>query len=176
MAEQSRYGLIAEYADPGALVRAVHDARRLGYRRVEAYTPFPVEGLDDVLDHRSNRAYGFGVAGAVFGALVGLGMQVYANLSYPIMVGGLPLIALQSFATVTVLLMVGFATLFSLLGLLWLCRLPLLNHPLHEVQAFERATDDRFMLLVHADDPLFDMVDTSLWLAEAAISVSEVPA
>lgn len=175
MPDQQRYGLIAEYSTPETLVRAAKEARRLGYKRVEAYTPFAVEELDGVLDHRSSRAYGFGVAGAVFGAVLGLGLQIYANLSYPIMVGGLPLIALQSFATVTFLLMVGFATLFSLLGLLWLCRLPLLNHPLHEVRAFERATDDRFMLLIHADDPLFDMTGTSLWLAEKAISVSEVP-
>jgi len=176
MADPQRYGLIAEYADGDALLAAARDARRLGYRRVEAYTPFAIEELEEVLGHRSAWPYGFGVAGALFGAALGLGMQIYANLDYPIMVGGLPLIAVQSFATVTFLLMVGFAALFSLFGLLWLSRLPLLHHPLHEAQAFRRVTDDRFMLLIHADDPLFDMTETSAWLAAKAISVSEVPA
>lgn len=176
MAEHKQYGLIAEFADAGKLIEVAKEARRLGYRRINANSPFPLEPVQEIFEQRSNRAYAFGVAGAVFGTVLGLGMQIYANLSYPIWVGGLPLIALQSFATVTFLLMIGFAALFALGGLLWLCRLPLLSHPLHEVQVFGRATDDRFLLLIRADDPLFDRVKTALWLADRAISVSEVPA
>ncbi|MEN2508624.1 DUF3341 domain-containing protein [Stutzerimonas stutzeri] len=170
------YGLLADYAHPDAMLDAARAARAAGYRRIEAYSPFPVEGIEEVLEHRSNRPYWFGVVGALVGVAIGLGMQIYANLSYPLEIGGRPLIALQSFSIVTLLLMVSFATIFAVFGLLWLCRLPLLWHPLHEASAFDRATDDRFLLCIRADDPLYDQTGTALWLAERAVSVTEVPA
>ena len=170
------YGLLADFAHPDAMVDAARAAHAAGYRRIEAYSPFPVEGIEEVLEHRSNRPYWFGVVGALVGVAIGLGMQIYANLSYPLEIGGRPLIALQSFSIVTFLLMVSFATIFAVFGLLWLCRLPLLWHPLHEASAFDRATDDRFLLCIRADDPLYDQTGTALWLAERAVSVTEVPA
>ena len=170
------YGLLADFAHPDAMLDAARAARVAGYRRIEAYSPFPVEGIEEVLEHRSNRPYWFGVVGALVGVAIGLGMQIYANLSYPLEIGGRPLIALQSFSIVTFLLMVSFATIFAVFGLLWLCRLPLLWHPLHEASAFDRATDDRFLLCIRADDPLYDQTGTALWLAERAVSVTEVPA
>ena len=170
------YGLLADFAHPDAMLDAARAARAAGYRRIEAYSPFPVEGIEEVLEHRSNRPYWFGVVGALVGVAIGLGMQIYANLSYPLEIGGRPLIALQSFSIVTLLLMVSFATIFAVFGLLWLCRLPLLWHPLHEASAFDRATDDRFLLCIRADDPLYDETGTALWLAERAVSVTEVPA
>lgn len=170
------YGLLADFAHPDAMLDAARAARVAGYRRIEAYSPFPVEGIEEVLEHRSNRPYWFGVVGALAGVAIGLGMQIYANLSYPLEIGGRPLIALQSFSIVTFLLMVSFATIFAVFGLLWLCRLPLLWHPLHEASAFDRATDDRFLLCIRADDPLYDQTGTALWLAERAVSVTEVPA
>lgn len=170
------YGLLADFAHPDAMLDAARAARAAGYRRIEAYSPFPVEGIEEVLEHRSNRPYWFGVVGALVGVAIGLGMQIYANLSYPLEIGGRPLIALQSFSIVTFLLMVSFATIFAVFGLLWLCRLPLLWHPLHDASAFERATDDRFLLCIRADDPLYDPIGTALWLADRAVSVTEVPA
>ena len=170
------YGLLADFAHSDAMLDAARAARAAGYRRIEAYSPFPVEGIEEVLEHRSNRPYWFGVVGALVGIAIGLGMQIYANLSYPLEIGGRPLIALQSFSIVTFLLMVSFATIFAVFGLLWLCRLPLLWHPLHEASAFDRATDDRFLLCIRADDPLYDQTGTALWLAERAVSVTEVPA
>ncbi|QUE77975.1 DUF3341 domain-containing protein [Stutzerimonas stutzeri] len=170
------YGLLADFAHPDAMLDAARAARAAGYRRIEAYSPFPVEGIEEVLEHRSNRPYWFGVVGALVGVAIGLGMQIYANLSYPLEIGGRPLIALQSFSIVTFLLMVSFATIFAVFGLLWLCRLPLLWHPLHDASAFDRTTDDRFLLCIRADDPLYDETGTALWLAERAVSVTEVPA
>lgn len=173
---ERHYGMLADFTSPEAMLDAARAARAAGYRRIEAYSPFPVEGIEQVLEHRSNRAYLFGIVGALVGIAIGLGMQVYANLSYPLEIGGRPLIALQSFSVVTFLLMVGFATLFAVFGLLWLCRLPLLWHPLHDASAFERATDDRFLLCIRADDPLYDRTGTALWLADRAVSVTEVAA
>jgi hypothetical protein len=173
---EHHYGLLADFAQPEALLDAARAARKAGYKRLEAYSPFPLEGLEEILEHRSNSMYWFGVVGALVGVALGLGMQIYANLSYPLEIGGRPLIALQSFSIVTFLIMVSSATLFAVFGLLWRCRLPLLWHPLHEVEAFGRASDDRFLLCIRADDPLYQRTGTALWLAERAVSVSEVPA
>ena len=83
---------------------------------------------------------------------------------------------LQGFAVITFLMTITGGALGALFGLLFLCRLPLLHHPLFETEAFQRATDDRFLLCIRADDPLFSETETALWLAERAVSVSKVPA
>lgn len=170
------YGMLADFAHPDRLLEAAHAAREAGYTRLEAYSPFMLPELEPLLGQRSNRAYWAGIIGALIGGGLGLGMQIYANLSYPLDIGGRPLIALQGFAVITFLLTVTGGAIGALLGLLLFCRLPLLHHPLFETEAFRRATDDRFLLCIRADDPLFDEAGTALWLAERAVSVSEVPA
>lgn len=171
-----RYGLLADYAHPERLIEAARDAREAGYTRLEAYSPFMLPELEPILRQRSNRAYWAGIIGALLGGGLGAVMQIYANLSYPLDIGGRPLIAIQGFAVIVFLLTVTGGAIGALFGLLFLCRLPLLHHPLFEMEAFQRATDDRFLLCIRADDPLFDETGTALWLAEKAVSVSEVPA
>ncbi|WP_120995036.1 DUF3341 domain-containing protein [Stutzerimonas urumqiensis] len=173
---ERRYGLLADYAHPQQLIEAARAARSAGYTRLEAYSPFPLPELEPVLGQDSNRAYWAGILGALAGGGLGLAMQLYANWSYPLDIGGRPLIALQGFAVVTFLMTVTGGAVGALFGVLFLCRLPLLHHPLFEMEAFKRATDDRFLLCIRADDPLFDETGTALWLAERAVSVSEVPA
>ncbi|MFK4134744.1 DUF3341 domain-containing protein [Pseudomonas luteola] len=176
MSEPRHYGLLGDFATPDALIEAAWAARKAGYSRLEAFSPFPIEALEEPLQLSDRRALWFGVAGALFGGVLGFGMQVYANLDYPLDIGGRPLIAVQAFMIVTFLMTVLFGAIFAVFGLYWLCRLPLLHHPLFEADAFKRAMDDRFLLCIRADDPRFDRVDTALWLAERAVTVTEVPA
>lgn len=170
------YGLLADFALPEPLIETARAAREAGYTRMEAYSPFMLPELEPVLGQRSNRAYWAGILGALTGGALAVGMQLYANISYPLDIGGRPLIALQGFAVITFLLTITGGALGALFGLLFLCRLPLLHHPLFEMEAFQRASDDRFLLCIRADDPRFSETDTALWLAERAVSVSKVPA
>ncbi len=170
------YGLLADFTHPEPLIEAARAAREEGYSRMEAYSPFMLPELEPILGQRNNRAYWAGILGALIGGGLGLAMQLYANLSYPLDIGGRPLIALQGFAVITFLMTITGGALGVLFGLLFLCRLPLLHHPLFETEAFQRATDDRFLLCIRADDPMFNETGTALWLAERAVSVSKVPA
>lgn len=166
---EPRHGLLAEFADARALVTAMGEARARGHRRLEAFSPFPLEALEPA----DRRVSYIALGGGLLGAALGLLMQVGGSLDYPLDIGGRPLLAWPSFITVTFVLAVLFAVLATVLGLLLCCRLPRLNHPLFEAEAFARASEDRFLLLV-VDEPPFSRADTAVWLAGRALSVDEV--
>ena len=162
--------LLAEYDEPSTLVAAVHEARALGYQRLEAFAPFALEALAPP----ASGVGWLGGAGALAGAATGLVLQVATALAWPINVGGRPLVHWPSLLIVTFLLSVLGAALASVIGLLWQARLPRLHHPLFEAPVFARASDDRFLLCIRADDPLFHRQRTGAWLAHSARSVTEV--
>jgi len=68
------------------------------------------------------------------------------------------------------------AVLALLLGMLALNRLPRLYHPVFNAPRFERATVDRFFLLIESEDPYFhDERTPALLELLGAVSVAEVP-
>ncbi|EIK94792.1 transmembrane prediction [Pseudomonas sp. M47T1] len=164
------WGLLAEFDQPGQLVVAVSEARALGYRRFEAFAPFAVEALAPP----APRVGWLGAGGALAGAATGVVLQVATALAWPTNVGGRPLVHWPSLLIVTFLLSVLGAAVASVIGLLWQARLPRLHHPLFEAPVFVRASDDRFLLCILADDPLFQRQRTGDWLAIRALSVTEV--
>ncbi|MEB0040039.1 MULTISPECIES: DUF3341 domain-containing protein [unclassified Pseudomonas] len=169
------HDVLAQFADARQLVAATRLAWALGYRHMEAYAPFPLEELEPLLPQPASRVPWTACAGAVFGALLGLGLQVLPALTYPLDIGGRPLIVVPSLMVVTFLMSVLFAAFAVVLSFFWGCRLPRLNHPIFAAEAFERAGDDRFFLCIYADDPQFEVLSTGNWLREQALQVSEVP-
>ncbi|MCS0493993.1 DUF3341 domain-containing protein [Ancylobacter sp. MQZ15Z-1] len=150
------FGLMAEFSRPETLVDAIASARKAGFRRMDAYSPFPVEGAQQALGFEDNRVPWLTLAGGVFGAALGYGMQVYTNAAYPIDIGGRPLFATPAFMLITFELMVLFAVIFSIGGMLALNRLPRLHHPVFDIEAFHLASSDKFFLVIFGDDPKFD--------------------
>lgn len=171
------YGLVAEFDAPGPLLHAARCVREQGYRRVEAYTPFPVEGLAEVIDARPSWLPWVVFGGGLFGAVAGYGMQYYlAVINYPINVGGRPLHSWPSFIVVTFELTVLCAALAAVLGMLALNGLPMPYHPLFNVPQFALASRNRFFLCVEALDPKFDRdVTRQMLLALHPRDVQEVP-
>jgi hypothetical protein len=171
------YGLLAEFDDPTALVSAARRTHDAGYRRVEAYTPFPVEELTEALHLRPTRLPWVVLIGGLVGCVGAYFMQDYASaVDYPINIGGRPLHSWPAFVPITFELTVLVAALAAVLGMLALNRLPMPHHPLFHVPEFARATRDRFFLCIEATDPRFDETATRQFLVGLqARNVWDVP-
>lgn len=153
------YGLLAEFAQPdqllGAALRACHEER---YVLIEAYSPFPVKGLDEALGNKRGHIPFWVLLGAIFGGGFTYWLEWYsAAIDYPINVGGRPLFSWPAFLPPALEMTILWAALFGAFALLLGCGLPRMHHPLFGVAAFERASTDRFFLLLRADDPRFDL-------------------
>lgn len=164
-ATEELYGLVAEFEHPHELLEAARRAREAGYVRVSAYSPFPVDGLFEVLAHRSTRLPWLTLLGGLLGALIGYAMQYYASvISYPMNVGGRPLNSWPAFMPIVFELAILGAALFSVLGMLALNGLPMPYHPLFNVADFKYASRDRFFLCIERRDPNFDPAQTRSFL------------
>jgi hypothetical protein len=150
-------GLIGEFGTADELLEATKSARSEGFRRIDAFSPFPVEGMDEVLAlQRDHRIGWITLAGGLFGFFGMLAVQLFVNIDYPIEVGGRPLFAWPAFFVVDFELMILCAVLFAVAGMLIINRLPTLYHPLFGTARFGLATEDRFFLYIDASDPKFD--------------------
>jgi hypothetical protein len=172
------YGLLAEFTTPADLLEATRRARQAGYRHLEAYTPFPVEGLAEALDFHRTSIPLVVLLGGLGGALGGYFLQYWINVvHYPLNVGGRPLYSWPAFIPVTFELTILGAALAAVLGMLALNGLPMPYHPLFNVPRFEKASSDGFFLCIEARDPRFDRTETRHFLAGlSAYEVSEVEA
>ena len=167
---------MAEFEDPTSLVNAARTAYEMGFRKLDAYTPFPIEELNDVLHLHKNKLPLIVLCGGVLGALTGYLLQYFVTVIYfPINVAGRPLHSWPSYIVITFELTILFGALATVLGLLGLCGLPMPYHPVFNVPRFSAASRDRFFLCIEAADPMFNLQTTSRFLESMeAKEVSEV--
>jgi Protein of unknown function (DUF3341) len=176
--EASPWGLLAEFNDPDALIAAVKRARAAGYTKLDAYTPYPIGEVADALGNPKSEMGTVMFIGGICGAAFGFLMECWVSMvDYPLNIGGRPTFSWPSFIPITFELMVLTASLSGLFGLLALCGLPQLYHPLFNVPRFALASRDKFFLCIEAQDPKFDRTVTREFLAELhpAEPVAEVP-
>lgn len=147
-------GALAELESGAALVDAVRALRRIGYRDLDAYTPYPVHGLEEALALPRSRLPWIVVLVAFAGAAGAFAVQWYVNaVDYPLDVGGRPGFAVPAFAPITFETGVLAAAFAAFFGLFFAARLPRLSHPLFAAEGFDRASIDRFFLAVDARRP-----------------------
>jgi hypothetical protein len=155
------YGVTAEFDNPTALVNAAKAAREKGYRKMEAYSPFPIEELHEALHLHHNKLPLIVLIGGILGLLTAWVMQYYITvIAFPINVGGRPLNSWPAYIIIMFELTVLFAAISCVLGLLALCGLPMPYHPMFNVPRFASASRNRFFLCIEARDPLFDQDKT----------------
>jgi len=172
------YGLVGEFDTPEQLMSAARKVREAGYHRIDAYVPFPVEGLSDALGlgRRQDLVPLLTLIGGLGGGLTGFFFQLWVSMSaYPLNIGGRPLNSWPAFIPVTFELTVLGASTFAVFGMLALNKLPQPHHPLFNIQRFKRASVDKFFLCVEAHDPKFHLVETARLLQSVnAQHVTEV--
>lgn len=155
----SLYGRLAQFADAADLLQAAARLRERGYARIEAFTPYPVDGLSDILGHPTRRIPLAMACGGLIGGVGTLAMQYFAAVrDYPIDVGGRPAASWPAFVPAAIEVAILFAVLAGVGAFLRGCRLPALYHPLFHVEWFEEASRAGFLLLLRADDPAWDEV------------------
>jgi hypothetical protein len=151
------YGVMAEFDSPTALVAAARAAYDRGFRKLDAYSPFPIEELSDVLHLHKNRLPLIVLLGGLLGGATGYLLQYWVTVVYfPINIGGRPLHSWPAYIIITFELTILFAAIAAVLGLLALCGLPMPYHPVFNVPRFALASRNRFFLCIESRDPLFD--------------------
>jgi len=172
------YGLMAEFETPDALVAATEKTRLAGYRRIDAYSPIPIEELSEALALPPTRLPKLVFIGGVLGGLGGYSLEYWTQaIAYPINVGGRPFHSWPQFIPVTFETTVLGAALTCFIGMWALNKLPMPYHPVFNVPAFARASTDRFFLCIESTDAKFDRDATWKFLEDLhPVGVSEVAA
>jgi hypothetical protein len=171
------YGLMAEFDTPDNVVLAARRTYEAGYRKIDAYSPFPIEELAEAIGFHRNGVAIVTLVGGILGGSAGYLLQWWINtINYPVNVGGRPLNSWPAFIVVTFEMTILFAGLSAVLGMLALNGLPMPYHPVFNVSRFAFATKDRFFLIIFSSDPKYSSSETRQFLETLRpYSISEVP-
>jgi hypothetical protein len=172
------YGLMAEFLTAAEILAATRRARQAGYREMDAYSPYPVEGLAMELGMRKTNIPFVVLIGGLVGAGVGFLMQYYSMaVDYKFNAGGRPFNSWPVFIPITFEVLILVAAFSAFLGMMFLNGLPRPHHPVFNVPQFARSSQDRFFLCIEATDPKFDRQATAEFLAtlNPQGAVAEVP-
>ena len=170
------YGVMAEFANPTDCVTAARKVYSLGYRRINGYSPYPIEELSEAIGFTHTRLPLIVFIGGLLGGLGGFFMQYWiAAMDYPLNVGGKPLNSWPAFIPIMFEMTVLCAAFAAVLGMLVLNKLPQPYHPVFNAPNFAFATRDRFFLAVEANDPKFDHAKVvDLLKSLGAVEVTDV--
>lgn len=159
------YGLLAEFSSPQELLNAARRTADEGYREIDAYTPFPIEEIIEIIDHRRPLLPVIVFVGGAAGCASGYILQYWTSaVDYPLNIGGRPLNSWPMFIPITFEMTILFAVLAAVLGMFALNRLPMPYHPLFNSPRFALASLERYFLAIQSTDPLFDREATRAFL------------
>jgi len=163
--DKTLHGLIAEFETPDEILAAAEKAYHHGYRRMDAYSPFPIEGLAEAIGFHHTRLPLIVLVCGLIVAAAGFSLQYYLSaIEYPLNIGGKPLNSWPAFIPITFELTILFAALSAVAGMIVLNGFPKPYHPVFNAPNFEMASHNRFFLCIEAEDPKFDILQTREFL------------
>jgi hypothetical protein len=171
------YGMMAEFDSATALVDAARKTHQAGYKKIDAYSPFPIEDLAEAIGFHHDEVPLVVLIGGLVGGLSGYLMQYWISaVDYPLNVGGRPYHSWPAFIVITFEMTILFAGISAVFGMLALNGLPMPYHPVFNVPRFSAASKDRFFLIVFSSDKKYHAADTRKFLEDLdPRSISEVP-
>jgi hypothetical protein len=170
------YGIMAEFDNPSDLVAAARQTHEAGYRRVNGYSPYPIEELTEAIGFTRTTLPLIVLVGGILGGLGGFFMQYWMEvIDYPLNVGGKPFNSWPAFIPITFECTVLVAAFAAVLGMLVLNKLPQPYHPVFNAPNFALATRDKFFLVIEANDPKFSHDETTQFMNTlGAMEVNDV--
>lgn len=171
------YGLLAEFDTVDTVITAAQRVYAAGYRKIDAYSPFPLEELSEAIGFEKNGVALVCLVGGLLGCTGAYALQWWINtISYPVNIGGRPFHSWPAFIIVTFEMTILFSGLSAVFGMLALNGLPMPYHPVFNVPQFDAASRDKFFIIIFSSDKNYDPVRTRAFLEELnPLSVSEVP-
>ena len=167
-ANAKAFGLIAEFDNTTDVLHAAEKVRDAGFRNWDVYMPFPIHGMDKAMGLKNSKVGWFSFLGGVTGYTTGMLMIWWMNaVDYRIVVGGKPMFSPHGAFPPSYELTILFGAFGALFGMLFLNRLPRLNHPLLKHKRFALATHDKFFIVIETADPKYSETETRK-LLEAA--------
>ncbi len=163
--EQTVYGVLAEFPDPPALLKAAEKVRQEGYRQFDCHSPFPIHGMDEAMQlKRSPLGWIVGIM-SLSGAVLAMAFQGWTSaVSYPLVISGKPFFSYQAFVPVTFGIAVLLGALSAFFGMLALNRMPQPWHPVFFSDYFAQVTNNRFFVSIESRDEKFDVEQTVAFL------------
>lgn len=167
--------VVAEFTDDRDLVEAAHAMRTQGYSKMDAFSPFPVHGIDEAIGNPPSKLGWIVLCCGTLGAISALSLIWWTGaVNYPLDIGGKPMFAIEFSIPVTFELTVLFSAFAAVLGMFALNKLPQYYHPVFNFSQYHRATDDRFLLMIDATDPRFDAEQSQRLLKALGATCTEV--
>jgi hypothetical protein len=176
-AREGTYGLLAEFDTPSDLVRAARQAYHDGWRRLDCYTPYPVEEAAEAIGFHRDEVSLVCLLGGLLGLAAMFGLETWISLwAYPLNVAGRPYYSWPAFVVPAYEWTILYAGLSAAFGMLALNGLPKPYHPVFNAPNFRNgASSDKFFLCLESTDPQFEAGETRSFLeAQRPISVVEV--
>lgn len=171
------YGVMAEFDNPSDLVAAARKTYESGYRRINGYSPYPIEELSEAIGFTRTSLPLIVLIGGIIGGLGGFFMQYWMEvIDYPLNVGGKPFNSWPAFIPITFESTVLCAAFAAVFGMLALNKLPQPYHPVFNAPNFALATRDRFFFVIEANDPKFNHAEVAEFMRqlEGARDVADV--
>lgn len=161
MSASKPYGIIAEFDKPADVMHAAEQVRDAGYKVWDVHTPYPIHGMDDAMGLKNSKVGWFSFIGGVSGYTTGMLLIWWTNaVDYKIMIGGKPMFSPFGAFPPSYELTILFGAFGALLGMLFLNRLPRLNHPLLKHDRFKLVTHDKYFIVIETADPKYSPKET----------------